>query len=196
MNKSFILVVAFVTATTFVEAQTSAGNMMLGGAISFGSYSREGGSINDYSAFSFSPSFGYFLSDNLAVGTSLTISTEREGTGAAKQTSNSFGIGPFARYYKYSSNENFAFFAQAGLSFAAGKTDPPVGNVTNSNSISFSLFPGAAYFFNPHWAMELSITGFQVVSQDPDTDNDNDKVTTVDFSIHSFSPSLGVRYHF
>ncbi|MEX1241779.1 MAG: outer membrane beta-barrel protein [Cyclobacteriaceae bacterium] len=196
MNKSFIFVFALLIATTIVHAQTSSGDMMVGGSISFSSYSREGGSLNDYSSFSFSPSFGYFISDNLAVGTSLTLATSRTGTGSAKTTGNSFGLGPFARYYKFTSDERFAFFGQAGFSFLSGKTDPAFGNVTNHNAISFSIFPGAAYFFNEHWAMELSIRGFEVVSEDPDTDSDNDKTTTVNFSIHSFSPALGLRYHF
>lgn len=196
MNKTIVFLLAFLAGAGAVHAQTSPGNMMAGGAISFSSSSREGGSVNDYGAFGFAPSFGYFVSDHLAVGTSLTIATSRTGTGSAKTTENAFGIGPFARYYLFTSNEQFAFFGQAGLSFLSQKTDPPVGEITKGNAISFSLFPGAAYFFNEHWAMELSITGFAVTSEDPDTDNDNDKRTTVDFSIHSFSPSLGLRYHF
>lgn len=194
--KYVILVFASVIATTAVYAQTSSGNMMVGGSINFSSSSREGGSLNDYSSFSVSPSFGYFISDNFAVGTSLTIATSRTGTGSAKTTSNSFGVGPFARYYKFTSDDRFAFFGQAGLSFSSGKTDPAFGNVTNNNALSLSIFPGAAYFFNEHWAMELSITGFQVISSDPDTDNPDDKTTTVNFSIHSLSPTLGLRYHF
>ena len=196
MNKSFIVVFALVTATTMAHAQTSAGNMMAGGAVIFGSSSRQGGSVNDYSQFYLSPSFGYFVGENLAVGTSLTFGTSREGTGAAKTTTNSFGLGPFVRYYKFTSSDNFAFFGQAGLTFETGKSDPPVGAVANSNALSFSLFPGAAYFFNEHWAAEFSITGFVLRTEDPNTDNDNDKRTTVDFSIHSFSPALGLRYHF
>ena len=196
MNKSFILVLALVIATPVVHAQTSSGSMMAGGSITFSSSSREGGSANDFSSFSFSPSFGYFISDNFALGTSLTLSTSRTGTGAAKTTGSSFGLGPFVRYYKFTSNESLAFFGQAGVSFSSGKTDPAFGNVTNSNSISLSIFPGVAYFLNEHWAMELSITGFRLVSSDLNTDNEDDKTTTVDFSIHSFSPSLGLRYHF
>lgn len=187
---------AFLFTTIFVHAQTSSGNMMVGGSIGFSSVAREGGSVNDASSFTFAPSFGYFISDNLAIGTSLTFSSNRTGTGSAKTVSSSFGVGPFARYYKFTGNENFAIFGQAGLSFASGKTDPAFGNVTKNNSITFSLFPGAAYFFNEHWAMELAITGFVISSSDPNTTNNDDKVTRVDFSLHSFSPSLGLRYHF
>jgi len=196
MNKISIVVFALVVFTTCVHAQTSSGNMMLGGSLDFSSVSRESGNANDVSSITFSPSFGYFVSDKLAVGTSLTLSSTRSGTGAGKTINTSFGLGPFARYYMFTSNENFAFFGQAGLSFASGKTDPAAGGVTKNSSISFSVFPGAAYFFNEHWALELSITGFAISSVDPNTANANDKITRVDFDIYSFSPALGVRYHF
>jgi hypothetical protein len=72
MNKSFILVTAFVFATIFVHAQTSSGNMMVGGSIGFSSVAREGGSVNDASSFTFAPSFGY-----LSVTTSLSGQASR-----------------------------------------------------------------------------------------------------------------------
>ena len=196
MNKSFFVVFACVIGAFSASAQTSQGNMMAGGAIQFRSVSREGGSLNDASSFVFSPSFGYFISDNFAVGTGLTLGTTRTGTGSAKTTSSTFAIGPFARYYKRTSNENLAIFGEAAIGFGTGKTDPAFGTVTHSNFISFSISPGAAYFFNEHWAAEVMVTGFAISSEDPDTDTNNDKVTTVEFILSSFSPSLGFRYHF
>jgi hypothetical protein len=196
MNKSFILLFAFIMVTTWAKAQTSAGSMMVGGAIEFSSVSREGGSANDGSSFTFSPSFGYFISDNLAVGTSLTLGSERTGTGDAKTVTSSFGVGPFVRYYKFTSNESLAIFGQAGLSIGSGKTDPAFGGVSRTSFVSFSVFPGAAYFFNEHWAAELSITGFMISSTDPNKSNNDDKITRVEFGLSSLSPSIGFRYHF
>lgn len=196
MNKFFILLCAALVTTIFANAQTSSGNMMVGGTLEFSSTSRQGGSFNDGTSITFSPSFGYFIQDNLVVGSSLTLSSSRIGTGADKTINSSFGLGPFARYYKFTSNENFAFFGQAGLSFAFEKTDPSAGGVTKSNSITFSVAPGAAYFFNQHWAIELAITGFVFRSSDPDTSNNNDKVNTVELGLSSFSPTFGFRYHF
>ena len=51
MNKSFIFLFAFVVVTTWAYGQTSAGNMMVGGAISISSSSRQGGNANDASSF-------------------------------------------------------------------------------------------------------------------------------------------------
>ena len=196
MNKSFIFLFVFVIVTTFVRAQTSSGNMMAGGSFEFSSYSRQSGSNADQSSVGFNPSFGYFVSDDLVVGGSLSLGSSRSGTGDAKSISNSFSIGPFARYYFFTSNEQFGFFGQAGLNFGSGKTDPAVGRITQSNFISFALQPGAAYFFNEHWALEFSITGLRISSADPDTSNNNDKVSRVDFGLGTLSPNLGFRYHF
>jgi outer membrane protein len=196
MNKLLILLCAFTVVTTWTYGQTSAGNMMVGGSISFNSSSREGGSANDASGFTFSPDFGYFISDNFVVGTSLSLSSSRQGTGAAKTTSNSFGIGPFARYYLFTSNEQFGFFGQAKVAFLTGRTDPAFGQISKRQEISFALQPGAAYFLNDHWAIELYIAGFTFSSEDPDTENDNDKITRVNFSLSSLQPTLGFRYHF
>ena len=196
MKKFFTLLFAVTLVTTLVHAQTSSGNMMAGGTIDFNSRSREGGSANDESNFTFAPSFGYFISDNFAVGASLTLGSGRSGTGAAKSTSSTFGIGPFARYYMFTSNESLGFFGQASVGLVTGKSDPAFGNVTHSSSITFALQPGAAYFFNEHWAAELTIAGFTVNSYDGDTSTDNDKVTTVGFALSSLAPTLGFRYHF
>lgn len=196
MNRFVIVVFASAFVTTCVKAQTSSGNKMVGGSFSFTSYSYSGASTNDGNTVSFSPGFGYFIKDNFAIGTSLALSTTRNGTGAGKSTSSAFGLSPFARYYKFTSNESFAFFGEAGLSFGFGKTDPAIGEITKSNSIAFWLSPGAAYFFNEHWALELSITGLVISSSNPDTRNDNNKVTRVTFDVSSWSPTLGFRYHF
>jgi outer membrane protein len=196
MKKFFSLLFAVTLVTTLVNAQTSSGNMMVGGMIDFSSSSSQGGSINDNSGFTFMPSFGYFISDNFAVGASLTLGSSRSGTGAAKSTTSKFGIGPFARYYIFTSNESLGFFGQASVGFLSEKSDPAFGNVLHRSTITFALQPGAAYFFNEHWAAEVSLQGFTVNSYDPDTSGDNDKQTSVGFRLSSFSPTLGFRYHF
>jgi len=196
MNKSFIVLCALVLAATCVNAQTSSGSMMLGGGLNFYSRSYQAGSANDQNGVTFSPGFGYFISDNFALGATVTLYSARSGTGSNKTVQSAFGIGPFARYYLFTSNDRFAFFGEAQLAYSTSKYDPPVGNVDKGNEISFALSPGAAFFFNEHWALEFSISGFSIASGDPDTSTDNDKYTTVGLGLDSFNPQLGFRYHF
>src|SRR5690348_13806033 len=116
MKKSIFVMVLSLAMANLVEAQTTSGNMMLGGTLDLSSTKYENSATNSSSIY-FSPSFGYFVADNLAVGASITIGNNTSGTGNAKTVFSSFGVGPFARYYKFTSSENFAFFAQAGINF-------------------------------------------------------------------------------
>lgn len=195
MNKFLIPVVALVIASFTSHAQTSAGNMMVGGTIDLTSVSYQGNQGNA-SSFTLTPVFGYFVSDALAVGGVLSVGSSHSGTGAGKSTASSFGFGPFARYYMFTSNENLAIFGQALLTFETEKSDPAFGNVKHGNDIAFAISPGATYFFNEHWAAEVTLKGLSLVSTDPDTDNPDDKYTAVNFNLSSFSPTLGFRYHF
>ena len=195
MKKTFIFLLAFITISNLAAAQTSAGNMMVGGGLSYSSVSYPGTTTSNEANISFSPGFGYFISENLAVGAALTMSSFRDGTGPNRDVQSSVGIGPFARYYIFTSNEQFGFFGHGQLTFASGKSDF-AGNISRNNSLSIALSPGAAFFFNEHWAVELTIRGLVYRTTDPNTDQENDTYNTVDVGLGLFSPSLGFRYHF
>lgn len=197
MKKILSLVVLLFAATIgFVNAQTSAGNMMLGGGISFSTTSYEASSDVEDSYISFSPSFGYFVADNFVVGAGLSILNSVEDNGFNRTEWSSFGFGPFVRYYKFTSNDKFAFYGQASLLFESGKQDATPGGEVKTGATTFAVSPGFAYFFNEHWAVELQLAGFIVNSSDPNKDTDNNRSTDVIFSIESFNPTLGLRFHF
>lgn len=185
----------FVASLSALRAQTTAGNMMAGGTFDISSSKNENSTYKS-TGITVAPSFGYFISDRLAIGAYVPISSTTNGTGNAKVVNTSFGIAPFARYYKFTSSENFAFFAQANIGYTAGTTNPAVGATTKSNALTFSIQPGFTYFFNKHWAAELILRGLVIQSTDPNTSTNNDKTTTVEFDISSLSPSLGLRYYF
>lgn len=189
---TLILFAAFLTLS--LHAQTSSGNMMVGGSLRLFSNSYPD-SDNDNSSATFSPSFGYFIMDNFSVGGILSFSSSKSDNGPTDTKSSSFDIGPFARYYKFTSNEKFAFFAQAGLTFGARKTNAGAGDV-KSSQVTFNISPGFEYFFTEHWGIDLSIQGFVFESIDPNKDVDDDKNNRVTFNISSFSPTFGLRYHF
>ena len=190
----FLLLSAFVI--TSVKAQTSQGNMMVGGTLSLSTTSYQSNSDFETSSTTFSPGFGYFVADNLAVGADLLFSSGTTDNGVNKTETNDFAFGPFARYYKYTSNDKFAFYGQAKFTYGTGKTDVTPGGETKTATTTFAISPGFAYFFNEHWALDFSIRGLEVRSHDPNRDGNDDKQTTITFNVSSFSPSLGFRYHF
>jgi opacity protein-like surface antigen len=192
--KKIIVTLAFVSTVFIASAQTTAGQMMLGGELQVYSnnYKTSNGSDNSY--VEFSPSFGYFVSDNFVVGASVSLGSYKSGVAPGENKTSSIGVGPFARFYKFTSNDKFAFFGHAGINFGSQRSE--TGNVITdkTTAVAFRVAPGFAYFFNEHWAAELSIAGLQIENTNSDN-NANDR-TSVNFSLSSFSPSLGLRYHF
>lgn len=169
---------------------------MLGGAIQIYSAGQQSNDDYEYSEFEFSPSFGYFVADNFAVGVNFDFDSRKQDNGATSQKYTAFAFGPFARYYKFTSSEQFAFFAQASFNLGSGKTDITPGGEVKESFVNFQISPGFSYFFNKHWAAELAFTGLNIRSVDPNKDVNDDESSSVTFGIRSFSPSLGIRYHF
>jgi hypothetical protein len=80
---------AILLLTTFPSfSQTDKGDFLVGGNFGFRTNKNN-------SNFTFIPTGGYFVANNLAVGANLTIDFQKEGT----VRSTDLGIGPFVRYY-------------------------------------------------------------------------------------------------
>jgi outer membrane protein len=193
--KKTTFILLLIASSLASQAQTAAGNMMVGGTLSVTSNSYSGGDFKTTST-AFAPSFGYFVSDNFAVGASISIIGSSDDNGTTTDKSSSFGIGPFARYYKFTSNEDFAFFGQGTIQYVAGKEDDTAGNDVKFSQVSFAVAPGFAYFPTDHWAIDFSLTLLSVTSEDPNKDADDDNNTYVRFGLNTLSPSIGIRYHF
>lgn len=81
---------------------------------------------NDNYGINLTPSFGWFINDQLAVGVAPTVSYDKQkllgktpaGLTFLKDESNRFsaGLGGFARYYLSSTNSKMRFFGQYNLS--------------------------------------------------------------------------------
>ncbi len=196
MKKLLPVIIVMMASAAGSFAQTTQGSFSLGGTIGVTNTKDEtNGEDIRYSQFRFQPSVGYFAVDNLMVGLNLNLIAEKEDDGfGGDDKANTFLIGPFARYYKFTSNEKFAFFGELGTLFGT-QTDKPDGqNETKSGTFSIYLSPGFSYFFNEHWAADLTLQGISFSSYDQDKDADNDKFTVFNFGVSSFNPSIGVRY--
>ena len=114
------------------------GVWMIGGQIGFNSVSSDG---NSFSLFSFQPEAGYFVIDNLAIGTSLGLT--------AVEGSTEFGIGPFVRYYLWSN-----LFAQAGVKYLTGPINPfdifdSISPFRYGAGVGYSFFVNSAVAIEP-----------------------------------------------
>lgn len=190
--KRLFFTMLLVNAALITKAQTSAGTIMIGGSVGFNSNTQEtAGDDLKSSTFSISPSAGYFLSDNFALGLEFGFSSTKFSN---DDKLTSLNVGPFARYYKFIVEEKFAFYGEAGFSFGSGKYDPDGGNEAKSSSFGLNISPGFAYFFSNKWALDFQLQGISYSSNDPNKDNDNDKQSSFTFGVSSFNPSLGFRY--
>lgn len=192
---SFCCLISFEGLTQIVK-----GAKAIGGGFSYSKTTQPGylGDGEDSeSSFEFIPSFGYFVSDGILVGINLGLSSGKVDSFGGETKSSGFAAGPFARYYKQTSNENFAIYGQFSFLYGSGKETGSSNQETKTSAMDIAVSPGLVYFLNNHWVVELGFRGIGYYSSDPDKDVDNDNVKTFDIGLNSFLPaSLGFRFHF
>lgn len=195
MKKTILILALIVGTLVSAPGQTTKGNFTFGGGFRYTvNKDSEDGNYKG-TDFSFQPSTGYFISDNLAAGVSLSISSSKYDYGSFDNTYNQFLVGPFIRYYKFTSNERFAFTGESGFGFGSNTNKSSTGNDTKGGSLSFYLSPGFSYFLTECWGLELQFRGLTYTRTDPNKDIDNDDGSEFSFGLQSFSPSLGIRYY-
>ena len=109
MKIELLYVTAFLLMGWMASGQTQTGSYIVGGNVELNT------ARND-TKLALTPSVGYFIMDNFAVGANLSVDYRKiEGT---KITT--WGLGPFTRYYF--GNLNFRPFVHADVSFQSNKT--------------------------------------------------------------------------
>jgi hypothetical protein len=133
----FVFSIALVVG---VQAQTEKGDWLVGGILDLNTSSEN-------TSFQFSPNAGYFVINNLAVGANLQISYDKLGSLKV----NSFGVGPFVRYY-FTDAKIKPFFT-GDMNFLNRKITTNIGSNTES-AFNYFLGGGAAIFINENVAIE------------------------------------------
>jgi outer membrane protein len=198
MKKILILSFTMIMFAPVLWAQTTKGSIALGGGFGINSSKNENAYGNsDYtsSSFQFRPMGGFFVADNLEVGLQVGVTsgkTEYEGFDPTKTSS--LSAGPYARYYKFTSNERFAFTGQVGVSFGSGKTTF-LDNETKTGSVGVTIAPGFTYFISDKWGLDFQLDLLSFSSYDPNKDVDDNNQTSLSFGFDTFSPSIGFRYY-
>lgn len=110
--------------------------------------------------FGLSPTVGYFVIDNVAVGAMLNVSTGKTKyeTGGYESSSSSMSIGPFVRYYLPA-----AIFFQGHATFGSAKSESNFttpGSENKTGVFRWGLAAGYAWFLNDYVALEPMV-GYQ-----------------------------------
>ena len=165
--------------------QTDQGKVTLGltSNLSFSSLKAEE-SDDPTNTFFVNPKIGYFLINDLSVGTIVMISSRTTGDFEERGLS----IGPFARYYFL--EEKIRPFLQAEYLF--GSTDESGGNNEfKSRTETFILSGGAAFFINKYIAFDAQLSYFTGnVNQEVEFSIDND------FNFSGFGFEVGFSLFF
>lgn len=189
------------------HAQTSAGTVLLGGSVGYGSNKEESSSgqlaaERNWREFQFFPTAGYFVADNLALGLAGHFSSNKSEVSATRYdpaygiyqseyTSKSRGaaIGPFVRYY-HMAGEKIGFYGQFAGRYQSHrleeKSEVPF-ETTNSKSTGFGAFftPGFVFFPTNKLGLELTMGNLgysrNTTTQEATSQRQEQKITSSGF---------------
>ncbi|TCC82193.1 hypothetical protein EZ444_26745 [Pedobacter hiemivivus] len=126
--KSKLFIMAALCAIAFKSnAQTEKGKFLLGGSVNFSTSKPNDQLPNKKTTFGLAPRVGYLVSDNWAVGSTLTYNISKtEGYISASDGEINYGdqyiyygISPFVRYYTRIA-DNFKFFGDFNVNASLG----------------------------------------------------------------------------
>lgn len=202
MKKIIVMCVSCLLVVSAL-AQTTQGTISLGGALGISSSTDNitAGETKSTTVF-VAPSVGYFLADGMELGLNVAFSNEKfeiDGDDAGSESETA--LGPYFKYYMFTSNENFAFTLNASLLFGFTKSSPPSevdADDVKGSSLQFSISPGFSYFFTDKIGLDFQLQGLTFRKEDPNTDSDadDDESSSFTFGVASFSPSLGFKFYF
>jgi hypothetical protein len=161
MTKNFLLVFAFLLLSAFsATAQTDRGRVMAGGSVNFNLPTGDGDNIRQ-SRLEATPSIGFFVADNVALGFGFPISVSRyEDTGTRFiRRNSSFAFAPFGRYYFGAANIKPFLEARFGIQrFKDYESRPGFTGENTDTALFVGMGGGIAFFLNEHVALEPKLT--------------------------------------
>lgn len=171
MRKLLLLIIVLMPAST-IFGQTTKGKFLLSGGTGLQFTGSNVKAVSDgetlgesnVNSFSFVPTFGYFVMDNLAVGLSSKISTNTEKYQSGdKSISNSFLILPTALYY-FPLEGKFRPLVQIGVGYSSfsnewvSKTSGISSSKETYSGPAFNFGGGISYFISENISFNFSLS--------------------------------------
>lgn len=196
MKKLFLTMIAGLGFTMMVNAQsTDKGTIILGGNVSY-DYLNVVDVDGNQQSYSILPNIGYFVNDNFALGLGFGYRGVSEtNTMDIKTTTGEFVVSPYARYYK--GEGPVKFFGQVSVPMGWGSEKYDGDKTGTTERYGAAVSPGIAYFPTNKIGIELSVRGlyYEYASAKPEN-GEKVGVNTFGLNVNSFTPSLGVKFHF
>jgi len=197
MKKLLLTLSAVAVLGLAANAQTEKGKFMVGGQVSF-----DGTKVKDTdiktNSFSIVPNAGYFVADNIAVGTGIGYNWSKSEIDNLKETTNSsFVLAPFGRLY--SKNDGpVKFFGQLSVPMSWGTLEEEGTKTATTANYGVELAPGIAYFPTSNIGVEFKVRGLFYNNSSVTEESTDTKVTTDTYglNVNSLAPTVGVTFHF
>jgi hypothetical protein len=178
LMKKILCVAAMALSTMAVKAQTSKGQVMVGGNASFNSSKFEDDDDSKVTMIQLNPNVGYFFIDNLAGGLRLSLQSSKYKGGLDDDAYTEFSASPFLRYYFLPVGQKVNVFADA--SYGMGSA----GGDEKESFNQFAFTAGPAVFLTPNTALELGI-GYRSLGGDAFGDKRYNTIgLNIGFQIH------------
>ena len=150
MKRNVFTLFVFIVMSSAASAQTEMESWLVGGNLNLNT-------AKTNTNIGISPMVGYFLADNFAAGTLLSINYSKYKVSTGEGNSTNFGFGPFARYYFGSSNTRPLL--EGSWNYISEKDEskiysPAVNTSSTRNGSQFFLGGGLAGFINRNVALE------------------------------------------
>lgn len=196
--KKLLLTLTAISAITFAaNAQTEKGKIVLGGQVGFAGTSIKDTDVKT-TGFNIIPQVGYFVADNIAIGTGVGYSWNKQETDKDNDATNAaFVVSPYGRMY--SKNDGpVKFFGQVSVPMSWGTNKVNGDKVGTTANYGVELAPGIAYFPTSNIGIELKVRGLYYNNGTAKNEITDNKVTTNSYGLdaNSLAPSLGVQFHF
>ncbi len=159
--KKVLFIAAFAAVSLTSSAQFAKGDSYISGNVGFTSSSKKLNStttvLENKTDLSVSPNYGYFVTNNIAVGVGLGYgmnTTKNDATGAKIVDGSTLSAGVFARYYTTPAKA-FSFFGNLGVNYTSGTEKLPTSVKTTGFDVAIA--PGISYFVSNRLAIESTI---------------------------------------
>ncbi|SMC59766.1 outer membrane beta-barrel protein [Pedobacter nyackensis] len=219
MKNILIFAVLLCIFSLQAKAQTEKGTIILGGNVSFSTHKYKIGQNEQKMNYSYaSLRSGYFVNNNLAIGLGLIYNHTISKSNAnvldgnkiqSKQTRQSYGLAPFARYY-FNISEKFKIFTEVAINGNIGDSkyvfseDQAYAYNPDYKFKGFGVAakPGLAFFPVKKLAIEFSFPmlsyqkGFSKSESDEASTSFKENGEEFKIGIDTFKPEIGVYFHF
>ncbi len=212
--KKIVLGAAALLLSFISYAQPTAGNLNVTGILAFttsGGETSAGGVTADNAKtmnFTFAPSIGYNLSDNMTAGlifgfgSNKTTQPDNGNVSGAETKSSFFGAGVFLKYH-VQMIEKLTFSPQVITGFISNKTENTNGGTTVTSpevgTFALGIMPGLTYAASENWMFDFTagFLGF-TTSNSKTPGNPGTEVKTNNFGLmlSGVAMNIGVTYSF